>query len=478
MKTDLSTSNGVYTNGHKIEMVLEPSNIDAEEGLLGAIMIFPEQMTNIVPLILPSDFYDEQNRIIYTAMLALYERGEKIDNLTMFDQLEAVGRNDLMPLLTRYQSLDIRSQSAEAYARIISKKSMQRKLIHASGEIAKLAYKPTTDEPETIYNRAEQVLQNILTEFPKQSGPVHVGQVMNEVLDEVEMAYHSNEPIGISTSLKELDKLLDGGFKKSELIILAGRPSMGKTALAAQMGIHAAKSNLNVLIFSLEMSNKAIGRRILGTQSGITASRIVQASIQESEWSNIIQSANQMSKLPLYIDDSPALSSKDIRNRALRFDMKYGVDLIIVDHLTEMGWCNPAGVGTNMHHEVKERVSDMKNLAKTLDVPLVLLSQLNRSVEGRQDKRPRLSDLRESGSIEEVLDVGLFLYRDDYYHPDTEFPNVCEIILAKNRGGRTGVAMAYFKKELTQFIDLQVRVQRLDVDSMTAPSQSWVNGEN
>jgi replicative DNA helicase len=276
----------------------------------------------------------------------------------------------------------------------------------------------------------------------------------------VEYLYqHRGEIIGIPTGLADLDKIL-GGMQRSDVIILAGRPGMGKTSLALSIALHAARRwQKRVAIFSLEMSDEQLVQRLISAETGIDSQRLRLGDIKENEWPTFIQATNLLSNTSVFIDDTPAISALELRTKARRLHAEHGLDLLIIDYLQLMRGDSRS---ENRQQEISYISRSIKALARELNIPILALSQLSRQVESRHDKHPMLSDLRESGSIEQDADVVMFVYRDDVYNPDTEFPNIAEIIISKHRSGPTGIFSVYFKKHLAQFVDLEVRRQSLE----------------
>jgi replicative DNA helicase len=265
--------------------------------------------------------------------------------------------------------------------------------------------------------------------------------------------------VGIPTGLADLDKLL-GGLQRSDMLVMAGRPGMGKTSLALSVALQSARRwQKRVAIFSLEMSDEQLVQRLVSAETGIDSQRLRLGDIKEDEWPTFIQATNLLANAPIFIDDTPAISALDLRSKARRLHAEHGLDLLIVDYLQLM---RGDFRSENRQQEISFISRSIKGLARELNIPILALSQLSRQVESRHDKRPMLSDLRESGSIEQDADVVLFIYRDDVYNPDTEFPNIAEIIVSKHRSGPTGVFSVYFKRQLAQFVDLEVRMQPLE----------------
>lgn len=440
---------------------LQPHNLEAEEAVLGALLIDPDAIIRVAQFLVADDFYVERHGWIYAAIRELYERREPADLVTLTDELER--RNQLDQIggptyVTRLLNATPTSIHVEFYARIVERTAVLRRLIDAAGQIARLAYEDTEDAREVV-DQAEVIIFNVAARHANQDlRPIR--QVLDQYFDRIEYLYqHRGEMIGVPTGIADLDKLL-GGMQRSDLLILAGRPGMGKTSMALSMALHASRRwQKRVAIFSLEMSDEQLVQRLISAETGIDSQRLRMGDIREDEWSTLIQATELLSNTEVHIDDTPAISVLELRAKARRLYAEHGLDLLIVDYLQLM---RGEGRNENRQQEISFISRSLKGLARELNIPVISLSQLSRQVESRHDKRPMLSDLRESGSIEQDADVVMFIYRDEVYNPDTEFPNIAEVIVAKHRSGPTGVFSVYFKKHLAQFVDLEVR--RLTMD--------------
>ncbi|HEY66403.1 MAG TPA: replicative DNA helicase [Caldilineae bacterium] len=441
---------------------LVPANIEAEEAVLGSILIDPDAIIKIAPSLYPEDFYLEKHRWIYQAALDLHERRQPVDFVTLCDELERRGQLHEVggpAYITELVNVVPTAIHVEHYAQIVERTATLRRLISAAGQIAQLAYEDT-GEIEEIVDRAEEIIFSI-SERRLRRDLVPIRQVLNEVVQRIDyLASHQGELMGVPTGFRLLDKLL-GGFQKSDLIILAARPSVGKTSLALNIAVNAAKRyGQRVAFFSLEMSNEQLVQRLLSVETGIDQQRLRLGQIQEEEWPLLMEAAGVLSNTMLFIDDTPALSALELRTKARRVHAEYGLDLIIVDYLQLMRGDSRA---ENRVQEISYISRSLKGLARELNVPVLALSQLSRAVETRTDKRPMLSDLRESGSIEQDADIVMFIYREDMYDEMTERKNIADIIVAKHRNGPTGVVPLYFRKELTQFLDLELYREELEI---------------
>ena len=428
-----------------------PQNIDAEKSVLGSILLDRDALIEVSGWLLPSHFYEERHIKIYETILELFEGGLPIDLVTVSDRLKKkkiLSKIGGRAYLTELASFVPTSAHANEYGNIVKETATRRGLISSSSEITKLAFDESLALPDVV-DRAESLLFNVAQEGI-QSNFVHIKELLKDAYERASHAKENDDYAGISTGFKGVDVLL-GGFQKSDLIILAARPSVGKTALALDMMRHASLiEKKNVAFFSLEMSNMQIMDRLLGMQSGIPFWEIRTNKLTEEK---IVKLANTMGELAdanVFIDDSPGQNINQIRTKARRLMLEQGVDIIFVDYLQLMH----GNTKESRALEVGEVSQGLKNLAKELNVPVIALSQLSRAVELRQNRRPQLSDLRESGSIEQDADVVMFLDREETWNPDTEKKGSAEVFLAKHRNGPTGVVELAFIKEIASFRNL------------------------
>jgi replicative DNA helicase len=440
---------------------LQPHNVEAEEAVLGSLLIDPDAIIRIATFLGPDDFYVERHSWLYEAIRDLHERREPADLVTLTDELERRGQLSEIggsAYLTSLINATPTSIHVEYYARIVERTAVLRRLIDAAGQIARLAYQDT-EEVDEVVDRAEEIIFGVSARRVERDLR-HIRNVLDKYYDRIEYLYqHRGEMIGIPTGLADLDKLL-GGFQRSDMIVLAGRPGMGKTSMALSVALQAARRlQRRVAIFSLEMSDEQVVQRLISAETGIDSQRLRLGDIKEDEWPTFIQATNLLSGTSIFIDDTPSISALELRSKARRLHAEHGLDLLIVDYLQLMRGDSRS---ENRQQEISFISRSIKALARELNIPILALSQLSRQVESRHDKRPMLSDLRESGSIEQDADVVLFIYRDELYNPDTEFPNIAELIVSKHRSGPTGVFSVYFKKHLAQFIDLEVQRQPLE----------------
>ncbi len=428
-----------------------PHNIEAEESVLGALLIDPDALFRVASFLRPDDFYVPKNGWIYQVILDLHERREPVDLVTLRDELEARGLLDEVggvPYITQLVNTVPTAIHVEAYGRIVEEGAVRRRLISTASDIAQLAYQEQRDIDE-VMDRAEQSLFNVSQRrIVREMAPIQ--EVIHQYYDRIEYLYdHRDEPLGVPTGFVDLDKLL-GGLQRSDLVIVAARPGVGKTSLCLSFARNAARMGKHVAIFSLEMSDEQVVQRMVSGETGIDAQRLRLGQLQEEEWPLFVQATGVLSELPIFIDDTPSISALQLRTKARRIHAEHGLDLIIVDYLQLM--TSDMRV-ENRVQEVSYISRMLKGLARELELPLVAASQLSRAVEQRADKRPVLSDLRESGSLEQDADVVMFIYRDEMYNPDTEKQHIADVIVSKHRNGPTGVVQLFFRQHLAQFLD-------------------------
>jgi replicative DNA helicase len=438
-----------------------PYNLEAEEAVLGALLIDPEAIFRVASFLKPDDFYIVKNGWIYDVILGLHEQRQPADFLTVCDelenrkQLEEVGGAVYISTLINAVPTAIH---VEAYAHIVEGTALRRRLISVAGQIAGFAYQEDQSVDEVL-DRSEAVLFGI-SQRRVSRDLTPIKQVLADYYDRIAYLYeHRGEPLGIPTNFIDLDKLL-GGLQRSDMIIVAARPGVGKTSLLLSVALSAArKYKQKVALFSLEMSNEQLVQRLMSSETGIDSQRLRLGDLRENEWPKFVEAAGRLSEAMIFIDDTPGLSSLQLRTKARRLHAEYGLDMIMVDYLQLMSGDFRS---ENRVQEISYISRSLKGLARELNVPLVAASQLSRAVEQRHDKRPILSDLRESGAIEQDADVVMFLYRDELYNPDTELKNIADVIVAKHRHGPTGTVQLFFRKHLTQFVDAEVYHRNLE----------------
>jgi replicative DNA helicase len=430
---------------------LPPHNTEAEESVLGSLLIDPEAIEAIASLVRPEDFYHPRNRDIYGAMLRLYDRRQPTDFVMVCDELE---RADLLEriggvsYLARILTVVPTSIHVEHYARIVQRTSMMRRLIAVAGRIAAIGYEDESEVTSAL-ERAEQELFAV-TQLRVTRDFQHIRDLLAEYLQQIQIgAEIDTSGAAVPTGFYHLDRLL-GGFQRSDLIILAARPSIGKTALALNMARNAAvRFNMTTAIFSVEMSRLQIAQRFLTTESGVDSTRVREGRLNEVDLRKLSGAVETLSRSPIYIDDTPGITISDLRAKARRLHAEQPIDLIVVDYLQLVG----GSVPENRVQEISEVSRSLKGLARELNVPVLALSQLSRAVESRSPHIPMLSDLRDSGSIEQDSDVVIFIYREDYYDRESERRGLADLYIAKHRNGPTGMVTLKFLESNTQFID-------------------------
>lgn len=439
---------------------LPPQNIEAEQSVLGAILLNPEALISAMEYIESIDFYRRSHQLIFQAMVDLSERNEAIDVVTIADTLES--RNQLediggTPYLADLATTVPTAANVEYYSKIVEERSILRRLIQTATEIASRGYEEASNLPNLLDEAERKILE--VSEKRSRSGFVNIETVLRETINNIDELFQNDEEItGISTGYKALDQMT-AGLHEDELIILAARPGVGKTAFALNVAQNiGTKTDETVAIFSLEMGAEQLVNRMLCAEGTINASNLRTGKLTEEEFTKLFVAMGSLSKANIYIDDTPGIRTAEIRAKCRRLKQERGsLGLIVIDYLQLI-----EGTGReSRQQEVSEISRQLKKLAKELSVPVVALSQLSRGVEQRQDKRPILSDLRESGSIEQDADIVAFLYRDDYYRNEGEEDegeqiedNVVEVILEKNRSGARGTAKLLFIKEYNKFSSL------------------------
>lgn len=429
---------------------IPPHSIEAEKSVLGSALQSKEALFEILEILEPDDFYSEHHKEVFEAIRELNRRSEPVDILTVSEELKK--RNTLAMVGGRafVASLPTEAPStanAESYAHIIKEKAILRSLIRASADILDRSFKEKTDSQEVL-SYAEQEIFNIARAKQKKDY-TPLSDVLMANIDQIDaMSANEGQLIGLTTGFKDLDDHT-AGLQKSNLIIVAARPAMGKTAFVLNVAQNTAlKSGAKVLIFSLEMGKEELGLRMLSSDTNIEMQKLKTGNLSRGEWEDLYIGVDRLINAGIYIDDTPGISLMEMKNKCRRLKAEKGLDLIIVDYLQLM-----EAKAESRQQEISKLSRSLKILAKEMDCPVVVLSQLSRAVEQRMDEKPQLSDLRESGAIEQDADLVMFLYRDEYYNPDTDKPNTCEVIIAKHRGGATGTVELTWLGKYTKFAD-------------------------
>jgi replicative DNA helicase len=431
--------------------VLPPQNLEAEKSVLGSILLDKDALIEVSGWLTPQHFYDERHSSIYTNILELFEGGLPIDLVTVSDKLKKkkiLTKIGGRAYLTELASFVPTSAHAQEYANIVRETATRRGLISSASEITKLSYDETQDLSQII-DKSESLIFDV-AQVGIKGNFFHIKDLLKDAYERASHAKESDDYSGISTGFRELDILL-GGFQKSDLIIIAARPSVGKTSLALDMMRHASlMEKKNIAFFSLEMSNMQIMDRLLGMQSGIPFWEIRTNKLTEEKVVKLANTMGELADANIFVDDMAGQHINQVRTKARRLALEQGVDMIVVDYLQLMH----GNSKESRTLEVGEISQGLKNLAKELDIPVIALSQLSRAIEQRQNRRPQLSDLRESGSIEQDADVVMFLDREETWNPDTERKGTAEVFLAKHRNGPTGIVELAFVKEIASFRNL------------------------
>lgn len=438
---------------------LPPQNTEAEASLLGALLIDSDAIVKVADTVSADDFYEPRHRDIYGAIKLLYERHHPIDVLTLADQLK--GQNKLegaggAAYLTELTNFVPTAAHVEQYAEIVANKALRRRLIKASAEIAAIGY----NEEESLRSAieaAESSLFEVSKRHIKQD-VVSLETILSESFDRLDELHKDKGALrGVPTGYKDLDNIL-AGLQRSDLVVLAARPSMGKTALALNIAHNVAlKSKLPVLIFSLEMSKEQLVDRMLAAEANVDAWSLRTGNLTDSDFEKIGHAMGSLSEASIYIDDTPSITVSDMRTKARREAHERELGLVIVDYLQLMSGGRRFNTEGNRVQEISEISRGLKGIARELNVPLLALSQLSRSVESRSPQIPQLADLRESGSIEQDADVVAFIYREEYYNPDTDRKNLTDIFVKKHRNGPTGAVELYFDREKQLFRSLDTK---------------------
>lgn len=448
-----------------IEERVPPQNIEAEQAVLGAMLIDKEAIAKATEVLSADDFYREAHRVIFSAMLELYNKNEAVDMVTVTEilkrdnKLEDIGG---IAYITSLANVVLTAANVKYHAEIVAEKSVLRQLVRVSTEIAAMGYE-ANDDVGTLLDTAESRILEI-SNRKKKADFTPINDILMDSVQSIESLLQNKGGLtGLPAGFADLDKLTSG-LHPSDFIILAARPSMGKTALALNIvqnvALRAHKAiggePRSVAFFSLEMSKEQLVNRMLCAEAGIDSQRLRVGEMHDEDWTHLWDACDTMSRAKIYIDDTAGITAIEMRSRARRLKAEHGLDLIVVDYLQLMQGSGKRNNSGDRQQEVSEISRSLKALARELDVPVLALSQLSRSVESRQVKRPMLSDLRESGSLEQDADIVAFLYREDYYNPETENKHT-ELIIAKHRNGPVDTVNLFFQKQFTKFVGFTKR---------------------
>ena len=431
-----------------------PQNIEAEQAVLGAMLIKKEAIVEAQEILRPDDFYREAHRVVFEAMTALSAEDEPVDIVTLVERLKKTEKLEKVggiTFVTAVANAVPTAANVVHHAKIVREKAELRALIDAATEIAGAAYEDV-DSVENIMDSAEKKILSIAGSRAG-NGFEPMKSILLRTFERINVLYDSKGGItGLATGFRDLDKLTSG-LQPSDLILVAARPSMGKTAFTLNIATYAGIHGARVAFFSLEMSKEQLVQRMLCAEGGIDSQKLRTGQLGDEEWNKLVMTSDKLNRAPIYIDDTAGITVMELRSKARRLQAEHGLDLIVIDYLQLMQGRGGKG-SESRQQEISEISRSLKALARELSVPVVALSQLSRSVESRQIKRPMLSDLRESGSLEQDADIVMFLYREDYYDKDTEHKNQTEVIIAKHRNGPVDTVNLYFQKEYTKFRDM------------------------
>jgi len=435
---------------------IPPQNMEAEQSVIGSVFLDKEAIYKVMRILSPNDFYSESHKLIYEVLLDLNDNALAIDLLTVTENLRQKDYLDKVGGVTYIASLPgmvPTSANVEHYAKIVEEKSLLRTLISLASRIANMSYEGS-ENAQRLMDEAERMILE-LSSRRSTSAFTPIKEILLKILEYIEfLSENKGSVTGVSSGFTDLDSICSG-FQKGDLMILAARPSMGKTSLGLNVAQHAAlHSKIPVAFFSLEMSKEQLVQRMLCAEAMVDQHKLRTGNLKDEDWEKINNMAAKLASVPIFIDDTPAISIRELRAKARRLQAEHGLGLVVIDYLQLM----QAGKKTdNRQQEIAEISRSLKGLAKEMKVPVLALAQLSRSVEQRQDKKPLLSDLRESGSLEQDADMVMFIYRDEYYNPDSEKKGIAEIIVAKQRNGPTGIVELGFLKEYTRFVNLAKR---------------------
>ena len=434
---------------------IPPHDIEAEQAIIGSMLTDKDAVIAAVEVLQEQDFYREDNKIIYSAILNLYNRAEPIDIITLKSELKSMGKFEAVGGLEYIVQLPDKvptTSNVEQYIKIVEEKSMLRALIKTADELITLGYDPT-QEVEQVIDTAEKKIFQVMQK-KNQKGYSSIKDILVDTFTQLEQLYNQKESItGVPTGFVDLD-YRTSGLHNSDLILVAARPAMGKSAFALNIATNAAvRAKVPVAIFSLEMSKEQMTNRILCSEAMVDSAKVRTGKIDDDDWAKFAATSGELSEAGIYIDDTPGISIMEIRAKCRKMKLEKNIGLVVIDYLQLVQGSNKKG--GSREQEIAEISRSLKILAKEIDVPVIALSQLSRAPEQRIDHRPMLSDLRESGSIEQDADIVMFLYRDDYYNEDTEKKNIAEVIIAKHRSGATGTVELLWLANYTKFANIE-----------------------
>ena len=431
-----------------------PHDLEAEQAVIGSMLTDKDAVISAIEVLSDYDFYREDNRIIYSAILNLYNRGEPIDIITLKSELSSMGKLEAVGGLEYLAELPEKvptTANVDKYIKIVEEKSTLRTLIRTANELITLGYDPT-QEVEELMDTAERKIFNVM-QSRNQKGYSSMKDILVDTFVELEELYNRKQHVtGVPTGFINLD-YKTAGLHGSDLILVAARPAMGKSAFALNIATNAAvRAKTPVAIFSLEMSKEQMANRILCSEALVDSNKVRTGKVEDDDWVKLAQASGILSEAQIFIDDTPGISIMEIRAKCRKMKLEKNIGLVVIDYLQLVQGSSKRGA--SREQEIAEISRSLKILAKEINVPVIALSQLSRAPEQRPDHRPMLSDLRESGSIEQDADIVMFLYRDDYYNQDSEKKNVAEVILAKHRAGSTGTVELAWLGNYTKFANL------------------------
>ena len=434
---------------------IPPHDIEAEQAVLGSMLTDKEAVIAAVEVLKEEDFYREDNKTIYRAILNLYNIGEPIDIITLKSELTSMGKFETIGGLEYLADLPEKvptTANVDKYIKIVEEKSILRNLIKTANDLITLGY-DQTQEVEDLMDEAEKKIFNIM-QRKNQKGYTPIKDVLVDTFSQLEKLYNQKQYItGVTTGFSDLD-YKTAGLHESDLVLVAARPAMGKTAFALNIATNAAlKGRTGVAIFSLEMSKEQLVNRILCSEAMVDSNKVRTGKIDEDDWIKLAGALGPLSEANIYIDDTPGISVMEIRAKCRKLKLEKNIGLVVIDYLQLVQASN--NKRGSREQEISEISRSLKILAKEINVPVIALSQLSRAPEQRPDHRPMLSDLRESGAIEQDADIVMFLYRDDYYNENSEKKNIAEVIIAKHRGGSTGTVELLWLGNYTKFVNIE-----------------------